>query len=188
MTGTDPRNAGKGRHDEKDAVVHHYTEEELHNLDVGHDPSDVDVRAILLFAVSLTVVTVVSAVVVWGVFRVFEYQAAARDPQVSPLAIPETEMPRHSDSPFFGGAPQPQLITNEPAALREFRHNEDQVLHGYGWVDEKAKVAHIPIEEAKKRLLEHGLPARTGAAVAPWLGTHAPAYGESSSGRRIPVK
>ena len=188
MTGTNPRNAGKGRHHEQHAVVHHYTEEELHHLDVAHESSDVDARAVLLFAFGLAVVTIVSAVIVWGMFRFLESGADARDAKVSPLAMPETEMPRHTQSPFFGAAPQPQLLTNEPAALREFRHSEDQALHGYGWVDENAKVAHIPIEEAKKRLLEHGLSARSGPAVAPWLGTHAPAYGESSSGRRIPVK
>ena len=124
MTGTDPRNAGKGRHHEQDAVVHHYTEEELHHLDVAHEASDVDVRAVLLFAVGLAVVTIVSAVIVWGMFRFLENGADARDARVSPLAMPETEMPRHTQSPFFGAAPQPQLLTNEPVALREFRHSE----------------------------------------------------------------
>jgi hypothetical protein len=125
---------------------------------------------------------------VYGLFWFFEKQAEARDPQMSRLAMPSTEMPRTTTgSPFFGGAPQPQLLTNEPVALREFHRIEDQVLHGYGWIDENAKVAHIPIEEAKKRLLEHGVSARTGGA-APWVGTHSQAYGESSSGRMIPVK
>jgi hypothetical protein len=186
MTGTDRRNAGSGHHlERKDAGVHHYTDDEMHNLDVAHEARDVNVRGVLLFAVALVGVTVVATVVVLGLFHFFESEAAARDPLLSPLAAPATEMPaRTTGSPFFGGAPQPRLITNEPAALGLLHKKEDQRLHGYGWVDENAKVAHIPIEEAKKRILERGLPARTGA-VPSWLGTNAPAYGESSSGRAI---
>jgi len=178
MTDTNPRHAD---------VPHHYTEEELHHLDVAHEEKDVNIRPILWFAVGLAVVAIVSAVIVWGLFRFFESQADARDAKVSPLAQPETVMPRHTTSPFFGDAPQPQLLTNEPAALRQFHLSEDQVLHGAGWVDEKAKIAHIPIEEAEKRLIERGLPARSGPAVAPWLGTNASAYGEASGGQKIPV-
>jgi len=180
MAATDPRNAGHGANEHDEAY--------FHNPDVAHEASDVNVRAVLGFAAGLAVVTVISAVIVYGLFWYFERQAQARDPRLSPLAMPSTEMPRTTaGSPFFGGAPQPQLLTNEPEALREFHRTEDQLLRGYGWVDEKDKVAHIPIEEAKKRLLEHGLPART-VGVAPWLGTRAPAYGEASSGRTIPTK
>ena len=179
MTRTDPQNAG--------TIVHHYTEEELHHLDVAHEESDVNVRAVLMFAVGLAVVTIVSAVAMWGLFSLFERQAAARDPQVSPLALPATEMPRTTTgSPFFGGAPQPQLLTNEPAALGLLHQSEAQRLDEYGWVDEPLKVARIPIDEAKKRLIERGVRTR-GGAIAPWAGTHAFAYGESSGGRGIPV-
>jgi hypothetical protein len=120
-----------------------------------------------------------------GLFWFFNKQAAANDPRVSPLAIPATQMPKTTTgSPYFGAAPQPQLLTNEPAALRQLRRSEDQQLYGYGWVDEKTGVARMPIDEAKKRILERGLPARA-AGVDPRLGTHAPAYGDSSSGRTI---
>lgn len=166
---------------------HHYTPEELHNVDVAHEEADVNVRTILFYAVGLAVVTMISAALMYGLFMVFERQAAASDPNMSPLAVPSTEMPRHTtETPFFGAAPQPQLLTNEPAVLQILRRTESERLHGYGWVDQQAGIAQIPIDEAKKLIAERGLPARGGAPLDRALGTHAPAYGEANSGRLIP--
>jgi len=160
---------------------------EPHNPAVAHETSDVNLRSILMFAAGIAVVGIVSGGLVLGVFDFFERQAVARDPLVSPLAVPATTMPRSTTgSPYFGGAPQPQLLTSEPTVLRQLRQNEDTQLDGYGWVDQKGGVARIPIDEAKKKLIEHGLPARSGS-VDPRLGTHAQAYGEASGGRTIPT-
>ena len=68
--------------------------------------------------------------------------------------------------------------------LKALRDTEAKTLDAYGWVDEKSGVAHMPIDEAKKLLLERGLPSRA-AAVDPATGTHASAYGEASGGRRV---
>jgi len=38
------------------------------------------------------------------------------------------------------------------------------VLAGYGWVDEKAGVVRIPIEQAKALLLRRGLPVAPATA------------------------
>ena len=145
----------------------------LHNDEVAHEHSDVNIRTVLLAALTLAVITGAVAVIIWGVFRVLESQAAANDPQLSPLAIPAGQLP-----------PEPRLQTNEPAGLKTFRETEAQTLENYGWVDQKSGVAHIPIDEAKKLLLERGIPARQGA-TDPLEGTHAPAYGEANSGRAI---
>ena len=172
-----PTNGGDG----------HYPAEELHNEGVAHDTSDVNVRAILGFGVIVMVVTIVCAVIVWGLFDVLESQAAGRDPKMSPLALPAAAMPRTTAaSPFFGNAPSPQLITSEPALLRTLRGTEQKALHEYGWVDQKAGVARVPIDQAKKLIVERGLPSRATAAD-PALGTHAPAYGEANGGRAIPT-
>ena len=166
--------------------AHGHDADALHNPDVAHEDSDVNVQAILSFAVIVAVVSIVSGVIVWGMFVLFEHEAAARDPKLSPLARPATVMPEHSSTPTFGAAPQPQLLTNEPMALREFRQTEDATLHQYGWVDQKAGVARVPIDQAKKLLIERGLPARAGGSDAA-EGTHAPAFGESNGGRTIPT-
>ena len=176
------------KHTEPPPIPHHHTPEELHHEDVAHEHSDVDVRAILMFGGAMVVVSVVSAVVIYFLFWGFERIAEANDPKQSPLAMPSTDMPRHTtESPYFGAAPQPQLITNEPAVLRQLRQSEAEQLHDYGWVDQATGIARMPIEEAKKRILERGVPVRAGGAIDPWVGTHAPAFGESSSGRTIPT-
>ena len=127
-----------------------------------------------------------TAVLMALLFGFLEGQAAARDPKLSPLARPATAMPKTTTaSPFFGGAPEPKLMTGEPRHLEDVRASERSQLHGYGWVDEASGVARIPIDEAKKRLLERGLPARAAAADAQ-LGTHVQAYGEANGGRTIP--
>jgi len=161
--------------------------DELNNPGVAHETSDVNVRAILWFAVIVTVTTMVCAVVVWGLFNLLESQAAARDPKMSPLAMPAGTMPRTTvASPFFGNGPAPQLMVDEPAHLAHQRELEAARLHQYGWVDEKSGVTRLPIDQAKKLLSERGLPART-TAIDPWLGTHSQAYGESTGGRTIPT-
>jgi hypothetical protein len=170
------------------AAHHGHSPEELHNEGVAHETSDVNIRAILGFAGIVVVVTIVCGVLVWGFFDLLESQAAARDPKLSPLAMPATRMPRTTTgSPFFGGAPQPQLITSEPTVLRALRQTEQTQLHQYGWVDQKGGVARVPIDQAKKLIAERGLPSRPGG-TDPQLGTHAPAFGEASGGRSIPTE
>lgn len=154
---------------------HHYTQAEMHNPDVAHEEADINIRTVLTFAVGLAVVVMISAGLMGIMFRVLSNQAAANDPQVSPLALPPGQTP-----------PAPNLLTNEPAGLRSFHAEEDRTLDGYGWVDQRAGVARLPIEQAKKLIVERGLPVRaTGAVDDPRVGTHAPAYGEASSGRTI---
>ena len=157
--------------------AHHYTDEEFHNEAVAHEHSDVNVRTLLSFAAALVVVVAIAAALMYGLFVVLEKQAEARDPQVSPFA------------PAPGQAPQgPRLLTNEPANLRQFRQEEAGKLEGYGWMSQGSGIAHVPIDLAKKLVVEHGLPVRLDAVADDTLGTHAPAYGESSGGRTIPVK
>jgi len=154
---------------------HHYSDAEMHNPDVAHEEADVDIRTVLSFAAGLTVVVLVAAALMWVMFHMLEAQAERRDPQISPMAMPSDRQ-----------APPPRLLTDEPANLSKFRAEEMKKLEAYGWVDERSGVARLPIEEAKKLIVQRGLPVRAGGAVDdPMLGTHAPAYGEASGGRTI---
>ena len=165
----------------------HHTPDEMHNDDVAHEHSDVNVRAVLTATAVIAVVCVISAALMYGLFWwVLEKQAEGRDPRLSPLAIPATSMPPNTiDSPAFGAAPEPRLLVNEPKKLQDVRTQAQEQLTGYGWVDEKAGVARIPIDEAKKLISERGLPVRPDPIADPNVGTRLPARGESSSGRAI---
>ena len=183
-----PPGPAKGSgHDRPD--LHGHDPEELHNEGVAHEHSDVNVRAILSFAMIITVVSIVSGVVVWAMFGFFGRQAAARDPKMSPLAPTATQMPRTTTgSPAFGGSQQHQLLTDEPSALREHRQAEDAQLQGYGWVNQAGGVARVPITDAKKLIVERGLLTSRPGGVDPQLGTYAPARGEAAGGRTIPTR
>jgi hypothetical protein len=161
----------------------------LHNVDIDHEHRDVDLKAVIVSAILLAVVVMVSQGLMWGLFRFFASQAAANDPQLSPLVKPTADLPRNTlGSPFFtpevGG---PQLMVNEPMNLAKHRDEEQKRLHGYGWVNQAGGVAYMPIEEAKKLIRERGLPIREGEPVAPGLGTRAPSRGEASGGRMLMI-
>jgi hypothetical protein len=176
-----------GRYDAHgDGAAHHYTPEEMHNEDVAHEHSDINIRALVWSAAVLAGVSIGAAILVYFLFNFFEREAKSRDPKLSPLAMPAAQMPPTTNTtPEFGDAPEPRLLTSEPANLWNIRQREQQILQGYGWVDKGAGVARIPIDEAKKLLLERGLPVRPEPIADPRLGTHAPTYGESSSGRAL---
>jgi hypothetical protein len=182
MTHTNPNPPGRG------APPPHGAGGPLHNAEVAHEHSDVNVRTILMYGVGLLVIGVIVHILMWVLFAVFERQAAANDPPTSPLAAPATQMPSSTTaSPYFGTAAGPQLLTNEPAVLMKHRAAEQQQLHTGGWVNQAGGVARIPIEEAKKLLVQQGLPVREDGPVAPTLGTRAAAAGEASSGRTVPT-
>jgi len=164
----------------------HHDPAELHNDDVAHEHSDINVRAVITATVVVAAVCLATAALMWLLFRYFESEAVARDPKVSPLAAPATQMPPTTlESPAFGGAPEPRLLTDEPRNLQQERGRATDVLQGYGWVDEKSGVARIPIEEAKKLIAERGLPVRPEPVQDPLMGSRLPTRGESSSGRVI---
>jgi hypothetical protein len=190
MRPTDPAHHGShgsSRYD--DGVPHHQpgVHDEMHNVDVAHEHTDINVRAIVWSAVAVAVICAVTAGLMYVLFGQLEQQARAREPKLSPLAIPPTVMPPTTTTgpPDFGSAPEPRLLTNEPSYLQQLRERERNQLQGYAWIDEKAGVTRIPVDEAKKLLLERGLPVRPDAPADPRLGTRAAAYGESSSGRTI---
>jgi hypothetical protein len=120
------------------------------NPAVTHEETDVNIRAILGFAVALIAVAIVVHVLVWVLFRFFEARAARQTTVEYPLAIQqENRLP-----------PEPRLQTNPREDLRELRESEEQVLTTYGWVDRNAGVVRIPIEQAMKLAIERGLPTR----------------------------
>lgn len=178
MTPTKPGHGqGQSALDRLHAQHGHTDHDGLYNEDVAHEYTDVEIRPLLIASIGLIAVVGVVAVAMYGLFIVFANQAAQNDPVMSPLAVPAGLEP-----------PEPRLLQNEPKYLQTVKSGERQVLEGYAWVDQKAGTARIPIDEAKKRLLEHGLPVRTGAAVEPWMGTVGAARGEASGGRAIPVR
>jgi hypothetical protein len=151
----------------------------LENPEVAHEESDINVRAVIWFVVILTATAISVQIAMWGMFRVFDKIEVKNDPYVTPLA------PKPGEAP-----PEPRLQTTPWQDLKALRATEQEHLHGYGWVDERGGIAHIPIEKAKQMLLQRGLPARApepGTTPDPSEGTHVASLGESNSARSIPA-
>ena len=145
MKPTDPRQV---------PADHVHDPEFLHNEGVAHEHSDINIRGILVFCVGLTVIAIVVHLLMYGLFYFFDAHAKANDPQLSPLAPPAVQMPRTTTAdPKFGNALGPRLLTNEYRVLDEHRRNEEQQLNGYGWADQNAGIARMPVSEAKKLIL-----------------------------------
>ena len=148
---------------------------DLHNEDVHHEESDINVRAIVWFVVVLGGVVLSMNLSMWGMFKVLQHFERKNEPYVTPLARPAGEAP-----------PEPRLQTTPWTDLQKFRTEQEHSLHGYGWVDEKLGVAHVPIAKAKEMLLQKGIPVRPELAEES-AGTHVAATGESNGGRTIPA-
>ena len=117
---------------------------------VHRETSDVAIGGILTFAISLVVSLVVVSGLVWFMYSYFRREAARPIPAEFPLAT--TSMRRLP--------PEPRLQTAPREDLRNLREGEERTLTTYGWVDKNAGVVRIPIDQAKKLILERGFPSR----------------------------
>ena len=162
------------------------TPDHLHNDDTAHEESDINISGVVTATIVVAVVCLTTAALMWALFGLLESQAAARDPQLSRLALEPANMPKTTTGePTFGNAPDPKLLTNEPKYLSGVRGEWQRELHSYGWVDQPGGVIHIPIDRAKELLAHRGVAVRAEPIEDARVGTNAPAYGESSSGRTI---
>lgn len=141
----------------------------------GHEHTDANVWMIVQFAIWLIVSAIVVHIGMWFMFRVFVTQREAAQNPEFPLATgQEHRLP--------AGPRLQRFPANE---IFEFRSNENEQLNSYGWIDRNAGTVHIPISEAMRLTLEHGLPSRPQTAPPP--GDVAPGMmpQDSSSGRTL---
>lgn len=130
----------------------------------------VNYGGIVWFVVILTGTTLFCQALVWGGFRYMEWlhikNGVERAPLSAPAAAPSID---HTTGHVLTGteiAPQPSLMVDEASGLAVFRRREEATLSSYAWIDQAAGTVRIPIDEAKKLMIERGYPTRTSAAPA----------------------
>jgi hypothetical protein len=141
-----------------------------HNEDSGHEESTVQVAGITWFVIVLTVSVVLIGWLISAVLNTFEAREkrAELESRPSPFAAERAKVP---PEPRLQLAPDseeqidknegPNLMTQHPLEeMKHLRDSWDKQLTSYGWVNEQSGVVRIPIEDAKKLLLQRGLPTR----------------------------
>jgi hypothetical protein len=135
------------------AETHHRSHADLDNVEVHHETTDVNIRAIFAFGAGLIAVAVVIHLLVWLLFVYFSSSEAAR-------AVPRYPLAAEGGNRL---PPDPRLQTNPRQDLADLRAREDALLGSYEWVDKRAGIARIPIDEAMKLVVQRGLPARSAS-------------------------
>lgn len=118
--------------------------------------SELKVKTVVIAGFALAAATALSAVAMWYFSIGLKERMEARDP--APPALLEAQMPHEP--------PSPRLETQPVEQLRALRAEENEALTTYGWVDESAGIARVPIERGMELLLETRPDGRAFAAPA----------------------
>ena len=114
----------------------------------GHEISDAEVRPILWSGAALAIAAMLTATFVYGVFR---FLAAHPTPKNTPSELIETDQQQFP--------PEPRVQEHPPEELEQLRVREQQILTTYGWVDKNNGVVRIPVDQARRIMLERGFTA-----------------------------
>ena len=153
----------------------HYSDEDLFNPETHHEHSDVNVRALIWFAVIFVILSVITHFVLYGFYRGL-VKAEQRRPN-----LPLTQVARPADAsvpknePLLQPFPRKESqdgevirpYRNTPVTdLHDMRQAEEAVLESYGWVDQQKGTVRIPIAVAKRLVVQRGLPVQAGTTPA----------------------
>jgi len=147
---------------------HHANENLSHGVGVGHESSDLKIAPVVWFVVGLSLATIVIGLLAWGLFSALGSREQRSSGSASPLAGERQKLPPEprlqlapSTVEQLEGSKPPNLKEDHPLQeMKRLRAEEEKTLNSYGWTDQKGGAVRIPIDEAKKRLLEKGIPAR----------------------------
>jgi hypothetical protein len=124
----------------------------IHNEGVAHEESDLNLDGIIKFVIHLIVLVAASAAIVYGMYRYFSGQEYEQEKSETPSTLLKRE--QRASGKVEDIFPEPRLQELPILDLKEFRAAEQQKLENYNWLDKEKGIVSIPIEEAKKRLLE----------------------------------
>ena len=163
------------------------SDEHLNHGHSGHgvefEREDLSSRGIFGFMIGLAITGVVIYFIITGMYTFLDKYEQSQMKASSPLAKPEDSAmvgarrlpPGYAENRFKDNG-APLLEVDERGQLKTFVLDQEKQLHSYEWVDEKAGVARIPIEQAMDMIVKRGLPvcsegcanaAATGGQKAP---------------------
>jgi hypothetical protein len=117
----------------------------------NHEQRDVNVPVVACSALALAAIVVAIFISVHWLQKFFNAERTAR---ATSLTTVTASLP-----------PEPRLQSDPASDLERFQKQQDAILNSYGWVDEKAGIARIPIERAMDLIAEHGLPSPPTSSI-----------------------
>ncbi len=157
---------GDGHRTETPDVSH------IRNVEVTHEASDVNVRAVLTFVLVLTVTTAAVSLGLWFLFRYFNAEEAKQKPP-GPMALAQEERlppePRLQAAPGYAvtleNGERVDLQNQAPQAeYRVLKHEWERVLNG-DVKDQSGNPIAVPIDQAIQQVVSgEGLPTRAKTA------------------------
>ena len=130
--------------------------------ETGFEREDLSTRGVFAFMIGLAIVGVVIYFIIVGMYSFLDKyersQMATASPLVTTKGVVSRVVTQADMDKAFKDNGAPMLETDERGQFRDFLMNQENQLNSYGWVDEKAGVAHIPIERAMELTVQRGLP------------------------------
>jgi hypothetical protein len=135
--------------------------------EVAYEREDLRPRVIFSFLIGLALVGLLVHFVVKGMYGYLDAYQKQHQPPLNPLVSQTESDSRRVSNADIARFPQPRLETNERMEINDFRLQEEKNLNSYGWVDQNAGIARIPIDRAMQLLAQRGLPTRPQAGAVP---------------------
>jgi hypothetical protein len=131
-----------------------------HETEYEHE--DLGTRGVFAFMIGLVVSGVVIYFIIVGMYKFLDQYEHSQMATATPLDLSlgtESRVVTQADmDKAFKDNGAPMLETNERGQFRDFLLNQEDQLNSYGWIDEKAGVAHIPIEHAMDLIVQRKIP------------------------------
>ncbi len=130
--------------------------------EAGFEREDLSTRGVFAFMIGLAIVGIVIYFIIVGMYTFLDKYERSQMTTASPLVTSKGAMSRvvtqaDADRAFKDNG-APMLETNERGQFSDFLIHQENQLNSYGWIDEKAGVAHIPIDRAMELIEQRGLP------------------------------
>ncbi|MEO5857359.1 MAG: hypothetical protein ABIR33_00265 [Pyrinomonadaceae bacterium] len=166
-------------------------EESFVDFEKPYEQNVIGFQGIVYFAIGLFLLIVITFGLMWALLGVFEDQAKIEKGSNNPMLQSEKERlpaePRIQGAPGFGvDGPNGRVNLELTAPQSEWRELQKQYTEVWskGKVDKATgAVSSLPIEEAKKMLLERKVKAKSGADAEKLFAESKLRFSDASSGR-----
>jgi hypothetical protein len=136
------------------------------NPETSFEREDLSTRGVFAFMIGLAITGLVIYFIIRGMYTFLD-DYERKQATANPLAAGNATAGRYikydpaqgdSVSQTFRENGAPLLEYDERGQFKDFLLKQEDQLNSYGWVDQKAGVAHIPITRAMDLIVERGLP------------------------------